>query len=77
MPVYEYKCEGCGEVFEYQQKISEPALTKCPDDVTKHKNHGNGKITRQFSKNVGLVFNGKGFYLTDYKNKTTSPAPTE
>lgn len=29
MPTYEYKCE-CGKVFEYEQRISEPALTVCP-----------------------------------------------
>jgi len=29
MPIYEYECGKCG-VFEQSQRISEPALTKCP-----------------------------------------------
>ena len=31
MPIYEYQCEACGHVFEKLQKISDAALTKCPD----------------------------------------------
>jgi putative FmdB family regulatory protein len=30
MPTYEYECKKCG-VFEFEQKITEPALTKCPN----------------------------------------------
>lgn len=29
MPTYEYQCE-CGKVFEYEQRISDAALTSCP-----------------------------------------------
>ena len=28
MPIYEYQCEKCGEVFEVTQKISDPPLKK-------------------------------------------------
>jgi putative FmdB family regulatory protein len=29
MPIYEYRCEKCGE-FELSQRITEPALQRCP-----------------------------------------------
>src|SRR5262245_14642621 len=29
MPIYEYKCKACNREFEYQQRMSDPELTKC------------------------------------------------
>ena len=29
MPIYEYKCEECGSIFEYFQKISDNELNVC------------------------------------------------
>lgn len=29
MPIYEYRCQGCGEVFEYMQKMSDDPKTTC------------------------------------------------
>ncbi len=63
MPTYEYKCRNCGKEFEIMQRITEPALSICPDESCK------GEIYRKISKNIGLVFNGSGFYLTDYVHK--------
>lgn len=31
MPTYEYECHGCHRRIEIQQRISDPALTACPD----------------------------------------------
>ncbi|NLV20625.1 MAG: transcriptional regulator [Syntrophomonadaceae bacterium] len=56
MPIYDYRCENCGK-FEKVQKISEAALTTCPEC--------GGKVERLISKNVGIVFKGSGFYTTD------------
>lgn len=72
MPTYDYKCKTCGETFEYTQKFSDSPLTKCPEGICKSENPGQGDVMRVFSKNVGLVFKGSGFYLTDYTNKTKS-----
>jgi predicted nucleic acid-binding Zn ribbon protein len=33
---------------------------------------GMGEVERKISKNIGLVFSGSGFYLTDYANKHSS-----
>jgi predicted nucleic acid-binding Zn ribbon protein len=30
-------------------------------------------VVRVFSKNIGLVFKGTGFYQTDYTKKSASP----
>lgn len=74
MPTYEYKCKKCGKVFEWEQKITEDALTKCPEEICEEKEKGEGEVFRMISKNVGLIFNGKGFYLTDYARKGESAA---
>ena len=29
MPIYEYKCDDCGQTFEAIQKISDKKLTNC------------------------------------------------
>ena len=31
MATYVYECDGCGKVFEVQQRMTEPALTDCID----------------------------------------------
>jgi len=66
MPVYEYKCKSCGKEFEFEQRITEESLKSCPFDGC------DGEVFRKISKNVGLVFKGSGFYLTDYAKKHES-----
>ena len=74
MPIYEYKCEKCGKVFEYQQRITDDALTHCPPEICEQEVKGQGKVHRIISSNVGLLFKGSGFYLTDYAKKNGSAA---
>ena len=31
MPVYEYECSGCENVFEAQQRMADAPLTNCPE----------------------------------------------
>jgi putative FmdB family regulatory protein len=31
MPIYEYQCQACGKEMEVSQRITEPALTECPE----------------------------------------------
>lgn len=69
MPVYLYKCKKCGKEFEYEQHITDEALTHCPKEICEQECKGEGEVFRKISKNVGLVFNGKGFYITDYAHK--------
>lgn len=78
MAIYEYQCETCGRIFEYQQKITDQALTTCPIEICQNQVHrGKGKVHRMISKNVGLIFKGNGFYLTDYARKHSSIVKSE
>ena len=72
MPVYEYKCQKCGKEFEFTQRITENALEFCPEAVCEEAVKGIGSVERKISKNIGLVFKGSGFYLTDYARKTNN-----
>ncbi|MGC9077473.1 MAG: FmdB family zinc ribbon protein [Candidatus Kapaibacteriota bacterium] len=78
MPIYEYKCEKCGKVFEYQQKITDEPLEFCPPEICESAEHkGMGKVHRIISKNIGLIFKGSGFYITDYSRKNSSLSSTD
>jgi putative FmdB family regulatory protein len=57
MPLYEYQCENCGELFEVMQKFSDEPLTT-------HSKCG-GKVHRLLSA-PALQFKGSGWYITDY-----------
>lgn len=61
MPTYDYKCGHCG-CFQVTQRITEPALEKCPTCGQ--------PVERLISRNVAIVFKGPGFYCTD--NRSTS-----
>jgi len=53
MPIYEYRCESCGQLVEAQQKMSDPRLTDCPACE-------GGKLTRILSLvNVGATASGR------------------
>ena len=66
MPTYEYKCDECGIVFDRFQHFSEEPLRICPEC--------SGPIHRVIQP-VGIVFKGKGFYVTDNKANTATVAP--
>jgi putative FmdB family regulatory protein len=72
MPLYEYRCDKCGNVFEVMQKFSEEPLTR-------HEGCG-GAVERLLSA-PALQFKGTGWYITDYaragKGGKTDGAPKE
>jgi putative FmdB family regulatory protein len=57
MPLYEYKCDSCGEAFEVMQKFADEPLKV-------HENCG-GAVRRLLSSPM-LQFKGSGWYVTDY-----------
>ncbi len=61
MPMYHYRCANCGAEMEVQQRISEAALTFCPNCET-------DGLKRVIGLGGGFVLKGTGFYNTDYKN---------
>lgn len=66
MPTYVYECKTCQDVFEVEQRITENPLSDC--------NCGSKGSLRRVIQPVGIVFNGPGFHINDYKGST---APTE
>ena len=66
MPIYEYKCEHCGDTFEVLQKFNENPLTEC---ILCHK----GPVKKLISVS-SFILKGSGFYVNDYARKA---APKE
>ena len=66
MPIYEYKCDGCGHQFDIIQKISDDKLTLCPK-CNQHK-------LKKMVTAAGFKLKGTGWYETDFKTKTKKPA---
>lgn len=70
MPIYEYKCDGCGHALEAIQKFSEEPLAICPAC-------GLPKLKKLISAG-GFQLKGSGWYATDFKNsgkKKSEPTP--
>ncbi len=67
MPIYEYQCTKCGEVFEAFQKINDHPLKEC--------RFCRGKVERLISQ-TSFQLKGSGWYLTDYARKST-PASSD
>lgn len=59
MPIYEYKCEKCGQ-FETTQKITDKTLSRCPTCK--------GKVKKLIS-HTSFQLKGTGWYITDYARK--------
>ena len=57
MPLYEYKCQKCGENVEAIQRIADPPYTICPQC--------GGELKKLFSA-PAIQFKGSGFHITDY-----------
>ena len=63
MPTYSYKCTKCGHQFDAKQRMTDDPLTECPVC---------GGPVRRVVGSVGIVFKGKGFYVTDHRNSNGS-----
>ena len=62
MPIYEYRCQSCGEVSEVMQKLNDPAPV-CA--------HCGSKETKRQMSQTSFVLKGTGWYATDYASKKT------
>jgi putative FmdB family regulatory protein len=59
MPIYAYRCEACGFAKDVLQKISEAALTDCPEC-------GKPSFRKQITA-AGFQLKGTGWYATDFR----------
>lgn len=60
MPIYEYQCQDCGHRLEALQKMSDDALSECPQ-CTK-------PGLKKLISAVGFRLKGSGWYETDFKS---------
>lgn len=74
MPTYVYKIKNTNKTFEYKQSIIDDALKYLPSDVEGYDSKNPIEVERVLTHNVNFVFNGSGFYQTDYKNTSNSKA---
>jgi predicted nucleic acid-binding Zn ribbon protein len=63
VPVYVYKNLKTGETFEYEQRITESALSVHPQT---------GDPVKRLIQPVGIAFKGSGFYVNDSRNSSGS-----
>jgi len=61
VPIYEYQCANCGEIFEVFQKMHDAPLTECK--------FCKGKVEKLISHS-SFQLKGSGWYLTDYAKKS-------
>ena len=60
MPIYEYQCSQCNEVFEIFHKIDEGYGIACPKCL--------GPAKKLISA-TNFILKGSGFYVNDYPSK--------
>ena len=68
VPIYEYKCSKCNEVFEAFQKITDLPLTECKYC---------GARVEQLISHTSFQLKGSGWYMTDYAKKSSGAASSE
>ena len=61
MPIYEYKCDECGSIFENFQKITDKDIDICQSCKK-------SEIKKLISSS-GFRLKGSGWYETDFKGK--------
>ena len=64
MPTYSYRCANCDYAFDQYQAFTDDTLTVCP-------NCGESQLRKVFN-NIGVAFNGSGFYRNDSRSSTSS-----
>ena len=62
MPVYTYRCEECGVVFDVHLGYNDPQPEVCPEC--------GAHALRRVYKPVGIIFKGSGFYATDHRSSS-------
>ena len=61
MPIYEYQCSHCNQVFEIFHKIDEECKVACPKCL--------GPVKKVISA-TNFVLKGSGFYVNDYPSES-------
>ncbi len=68
MPLYRYSCKSCSTDFKALQGRDEASRAACPDC---------GRESRErLLPRIGVVYNGNGFYKTEYRAQAKPAAET-
>jgi putative FmdB family regulatory protein len=65
MPLYEYRCDSCGNQFELRQKFSDPLASECP---------ACGGAVQKLISQAGFALKGGGWYGDGYNSSKSSDA---
>ena len=57
MPLYDYECLSCGNIFEVRQGFNDAPEAACPEC-----DHESKRLFRP----GGVIFKGSGFYVNEY-----------
>ena len=63
MPIYEYECQDCKQIFEEWQSGFEEKVLACPVC---------GADAKRLISNTSFILKGSGWYVTDYAGKNPS-----
>lgn len=69
MPIYEYQCQDCGYQFDKLQKMSDAALTDCPECSK--------PSLKKLISAPSFKLTGTGWYETDFKDKKEKTASSK
>jgi len=61
MPIYEYECSHCNEIFEIFHKIDEDCKVACPKCL---------RPVKRLISASNFVLKGPGFYVNDYPSRS-------
>ncbi len=64
MPIYEYRCEKCGKVFELLRHIDDHNTVQCVQC-------GSTDTKKLIASHTSFQLRGTGWYETDFKNGET------
>ena len=59
MPIYEYKCDACGHIFDTLQKVSDSPLLECPEC--------DKPALKKLISSPAFRLKGGGWYETNFK----------
>lgn len=69
MPIYEYRCEGCGHQLEKLQSFSDDPLVTCPAC--------DADLLKRLISQTSFHLKGSGWYVTDYKKSGAAGSKSE
>ena len=61
MPIYEYQCQKCHNIFEVFHKIDEGVNPACPKCMAE---------ARRIISATNFILKGSGFYVNDYPSES-------